>query len=116
MRERKGSWEDAGGGGGRLGLGGWSGSQDTGLGLCFSITTLSSELGSARLSFLCSLTAFNPHSPHLKRRFRDPSTPNEEGLNYQSSWPGRPLPDSITKAGLPSWKNVCISVSRCPGL
>lgn len=102
MRERKGSWEDAGGGGGRLRLGGWPGGQDTGLGLCFSITTLSSDLGSARLSFLCSLTTFSPHSSHQKRRFRDPSAPNEEGLNYQSSWPGRPLSVSITKAGLPS--------------
>lgn len=48
--------------------------------VCFSITTLSSELGSARLSFLCSLTAVNPHSPHMKTRFRDPSTPNRRGI------------------------------------
>ena len=90
-RERKGSWEDAGGGGGKLRLGSWSGGQDTDLGLCFSITTLSSELGSV-----------SPDSSHQKRRFRDPSAPNEEGLIYQSSWPGRPLSVSITKAGLPS--------------
>lgn len=74
-----------------LGLEGWSGSQDTGLSLLCSIPALSSELGSAGLSVPVFFNLIQPHSPHLKRRFRDPSTPNEEGLNYQALGQGQDL-------------------------
>lgn len=93
-----------------------------GLGLCFSITSLSfSEVGRARARLKTQLSSVLPPHPTpltcLKRALA-PQPGSLQGAlqTVQGSPPGRLLPGSIAKAGLLSRTNVCSSEPWCPQL